>query len=38
MKLAQKDIPVIILDHHLEEIWNPYAYIINNQTSEYPNK
>ena len=29
---------VIILDHHIQDIENPYAIIINNQTSDYPNK
>lgn len=29
---------VIILDHHIQDIKNPYAIIINNQTSDYPNK
>ena len=30
--------PVIILDHHICDKENPYAYIINNQNSDYPNK
>jgi len=29
---------VIILDHHICDIQNPYAFVINNQTSNYPNK
>lgn len=29
---------IIILDHHICEQENPYAYVINNQTSNYPNK
>ena len=29
---------VIILDHHICDIDNPYAFIINNQISDYPNK
>lgn len=29
---------VIILDHHIQDVENPYAIIINNQTSDYPNK
>ena len=29
---------VIILDHHLCDINNPYAFVINNQISDYPNK
>ena len=29
---------VIILDHHICDINNPYAFVINNQISDYPNK
>lgn len=29
---------IIILDHHIQDLDNPYAIIINNQTSDYPNK
>ena len=29
---------VIILDHHICDIKNPYAFVINNQISDYPNK
>ena len=37
-KLQENDCPVIILDHHIQDVENPYAIIINNQTSDYPNK
>lgn len=44
-KLYERNIPVLILDHHLPEKdkygnikYNDYANIINNQTSDYPNK
>lgn len=38
-RLQDKGTKVVILDHHLaEEEGNPYAVIINNQTTEYPNK
>lgn len=38
-KLKEKNIDVLILDHHEKEIDNPYAIIINNQISEkYTNK
>lgn len=37
--LSEKGIDIIVLDHHLKEIENPYAVIVNNQTSEkYDNK
>lgn len=29
---------VIILDHHICEVDNPYAFVVNNQSSDYPNK
>ena len=29
---------IIILDHHICDIDNPYAFVINNQLSNYPNK
>ena len=29
---------VVVLDHHLCDIDNPYAIVINNQLSNYPNK
>ena len=37
-KLSIANCPVIILDHHICDISNPYAIIINNQLSDYPNK
>lgn len=37
-QLKEKGIDVLILDHHLQDIDNPYACIINNQTCDYPNK
>ena len=38
-KLKEKNIDVIILDHHIcDFVDNLYAYIINNQASNYPNK
>ncbi len=37
-QLSQKNIDVLILDHHLKEQENPYAIIINNQIQNYPNK
>ena len=37
--LKEKDIDVIILDHHEQEVDNPYACIVNNQCSpSYSNK
>ena len=36
--LKQKDISTIVLDHHLCDINNPDAIVINNQLSDYPNK
>lgn len=36
--LHNKGIKILILDHHEKEIDNPYAYIINNQMCDYPNK
>lgn len=37
-QLQDNGIDVIILDHHDKECENPYAIIINNQWSDYPNK
>lgn len=37
-QLQEMGCSVIILDHHIQDIENPYAIIINNQTSDYPNK
>lgn len=34
----EKGVKILILDHHEKEIENPYAYIINNQMCDYPNK
>ena len=36
--LREHGIKILILDHHEKEIDNPYAYIINNQMCNYPNK
>lgn len=36
--LGEKGIEVLVIDHHLEEERNPFATIINNQTSNYTNK
>ena len=36
--LVHKGIDVLILDHHEQEIDNPYACIVNNQCCDYPNK
>jgi len=36
--LSEKyDIDILILDHHLITIKNPYAIVINNQDGQYPN-
>lgn len=37
-RLTKNNIPVICLDHHEVDIISPYATIINNQCSNYPNK
>lgn len=37
-QLKEQGIDILILDHHLQDIDNPYACIINNQTCNYPNK
>ena len=37
-KLKQNNTNVIILDHHLCDVENPNAIVINNQLSNYPNK
>ena len=37
-KLKEKNIDIIITDHHLQQQENPYAIIINNQIQDYPNK
>lgn len=34
----EKGIDIIIIDHHLCDIKNPYAIIVNNQMCNYPNK
>lgn len=36
--LQENGIKVFCLDHHISEKENPYLTVINNQTSEYPNK
>lgn len=37
-KLKENNINTIVLDHHLCDIDNPNAIVINNQLSNYPNK
>lgn len=37
-RLTKNNIPVICLDHHEVDTISPYATIINNQCSNYPNK
>ena len=37
-QLQQNGTSVIVLDHHLCDVNNPYAIVINNQLSNYPNK
>lgn len=37
--LKEKGIDIIILDHHIQDVLNPYAVIVNNQCSDnYENK
>lgn len=36
--LNKNNIPIIILDHHICDLDNPYAFVINNQPSLYSNK
>lgn len=36
--LKEKGIDIVIIDHHLCDIKNPYAIIVNNQMCNYPNK
>ena len=36
--LQEKNIQIIILDHHQIETENPYAVVVNNQMGNYPNK
>ena len=37
-QLAEKDIKVIVLDHHEADRISEHAIVINNQLSDYPNK
>jgi single-stranded-DNA-specific exonuclease len=37
-ELKEKDIDIIILDHHIADQINSNAIIVNNQTCNYPNK
>ena len=37
-RLKENNINTIVLDHHLCDIVNPDAIVINNQLSDYPNK
>lgn len=36
--VKDQDMDVVILDHHICDVENPRAIIINNQSSDYPNK
>ena len=36
--VKDQDMDVIILDHHICDVENPRAILINNQASDYPNK
>lgn len=38
LQLSQKNIPVIVLDHHEAEKISDHAIVINNQLCDYPNK
>lgn len=38
LKEKIKGLDIIILDHHVKEVENPYAIIVNNQACAYPNK
>lgn len=37
-KLSENGIQIIILDHHICDIENDYAIVVNNQMCNYPNK
>jgi single-stranded-DNA-specific exonuclease len=37
-KLKERNIDVLVLDHHEKSNENPYAIIVNNQLCQYPNK
>ncbi len=37
-EFKEKDVDIIILDHHLSDQENPYAIVVNNQMCNYPNK
>ena len=37
-KLNELNCSIIVLDHHICDRENPYAFVINNQNSNYPNK
>ena len=37
-QLALRGIDVIVIDHHISDLDNPYALIVNNQCCDYPNK
>nr|DAH89566.1 MAG TPA: single-stranded-DNA-specific exonuclease RecJ [Caudoviricetes sp.] len=37
-ELSDKDIDVVILDHHICDKNNDYAIVVNNQMCDYPNK
>ena len=36
--VSEKNIDIIVLDHHEKELDNPYATIVNHQIDNYPNK
>ena len=37
-ELSERDIEVLIIDHHNADMYSPYACVINNQLCDYPNK
>lgn len=37
-RLKEKGIDIIILDHHICDVKNEYAIVVNNQMCDYPNK
>lgn len=37
-ELKEKGIDIIILDHHICDVKNDYAIVVNNQMCDYPNK
>ena len=37
-ELSERDIEVLVIDHHNADMYSPYACVINNQLCDYPNK